>query len=478
MPINKLNDGLRLIKEGKLNTYINIKNNRDDINNLAISFNDMIKDLNNTRGELNANINRLKKEINIRKKIEIELLRSRERFRSLVETTNDWIWEIDRDCYYLYTSPGVKDLLGYEIEDLIGKTPFAFMGDDESILISKIFKKLIKTGKPVFGLESINIHKNGHEVILETNGVPVYNNKYEVIGYRGINRDITKRKHTEMELNRSKEKLNERIKELKDSHKEKKILNEELFEKNKELERVIYVTSHDLRSPLVNINGFSRELEFVLNSLSEILGNIDVKDEPKEKINRLIKDEIPESINYIKKSIVKMDQLLNGLLQLSRIGRKAVPFSDIDMNELISDVIHTFDYEIKNKKIGITILDLPPCKGDPMQINQLFSNLIDNAIKYLNPGKKGQIKITGVKKRKGIIYCIEDNGVGIPDDSKEKIFDLFQRLNPENIVGEGIGLNIVKKIVSMHKGEIWVESEKGKGAKFYVSLPIIKNNGS
>ena len=473
-PINKLNTGLKLVREGKLNTYIKIENNRGEINNLAISFNNMITDLNDTRSELNANINKLKKEINIRKKIEVELLRSRERFRSLVETSNDWIWEIDRDCYYLYTSPGVKDLLGYEIEDLIGKTPFAFMSEDEAVLISKIFKKLMKSGKPVFGLESVNIHKDGHEVILETNGVPVYNDKYEVIGYRGINRDITKRKQTEIELSRSKEKLKERIKELNDSHKEKKILNDELFEKNKELERVIYVTSHDLRSPLVNINGFSRELEFALNNLSDILSVVKVDNDVKEKIIKLIEDEIPESLNYIKKSIIKMDQLLNGLLQLSRIGRNAVTFYDIDMNELISDVIHNFDYEIKNRKINVKVGDLPLCKGEPMQINQLFSNLVDNAIKYLNPEKKGEIKITGVKKKKEIIYCVEDNGVGIPKESKEKIFDLFQRLNPENIVGDGIGLNIVKKIVGIHKGEIRVESERDKGAKFYVSLPVTK----
>lgn len=250
-----------------------------------------------------------------------------------------------------------------------------------------------------------------------------------------------------------------------------KRLNAELNAKNKELEQVLYVTSHDLRSPLVNIEGFSSEVEFSLKELLSVLDNNDIPQATKEKIIPVVTQHMPESLNYIHKSILKMDMLLKSLLNLSRMGRIELTIEDIDMNEMIATIISDSQFKLNASKVHIDISDLPQCRGDKVHISQLFSNLLDNAIKYLDPEKPGVIRISGNTERDNSIYCIEDNGIGISPEHKEKIFEIFCQLEPDRVAGEGLGLTIVQRIVDMHKGTVRVESEPGKGSKFFVSLP-------
>ena len=264
--------------------------------------------------------------------------------------------------------------------------------------------------------------------------------------------------------------LEEEIKERKRLDKERTRLNRELIMKNDELEELIYITSHDLRSPLVNISGFSEELTLSINELKNNLEKSNLSASINKKIYSIMNDDILSATNYIRKSTFKMDQLLSGLLQLSRLGRSITNFSVIDMNKLIFDILQIFDYKIKTNKISIEVNTLPSCKGDFLQINQLFSNLIDNAIKYLKPNTEGLIKISGSKRKENVLYCIEDNGVGIPEKEKEKVFEIFHRVNPLETTGEGLGLSIIKKIAVMHNGKVWFEP-KENGTKFFVSLP-------
>jgi signal transduction histidine kinase len=115
---------------------------------------------------------------------------------------------------------------------------------------------------------------------------------------------------------------------------------------------------------------------------------------------------------------------------------------------------------------------LPPCIGDRSQIDQVFSNLIDNALKYLDPSRPGLILITGHKNHKQVIYCVKDNGIGIAPEHHEKIFDIFHQITPSESKGEGLGLSIVQKIIERHEGKIWIKSEPGKGSNFFLSLPL------
>ena len=115
---------------------------------------------------------------------------------------------------------------------------------------------------------------------------------------------------------------------------------------------------------------------------------------------------------------------------------------------------------------------MPSCRGDKNEINQVFSNILGNAVKYLDPSREGTIKISGCKNDSNSLYCIEDNGIGISPQYQNKIFEIFHRLEPEKSEGEGIGLTIVQKILNRLGGKIWVESEPGKGSKFFISLPV------
>jgi PAS domain S-box-containing protein len=150
------------------------------------------------------------------KKADDALRESEERFRALTESTSDWIWEVDSNCVYTYTSPKVKDLLGYGPEEIIGKTPFDFMPPDEAERLARIYQELEKNRNPIISLVNINLHKDGRKVFIETSGVPLFNSDGSLKGYRGIDRDITERKLFEKEIKKREEELNKRVKELED----------------------------------------------------------------------------------------------------------------------------------------------------------------------------------------------------------------------------------------------------------------------
>ena len=281
---------------------------------------------------------------------------------------------------------------------------------------------------------------------------PLHDEQGNIFAFTGIQRDITGRKKAEQEKER---------------------LNAELAGKNRELEQIVYATSHDLRTPLVNIDGFSKELHSSMNDLFSVLQRDDVPSDIKEKISLIVDDDVPEALKYISLSVSKMDSLLAGLLKLSRLGRAELKIEELNMNEILSDVSSIFMSQIKKTGAKLEISDLPRCKGDEKQVCQIFSNLIDNAIKYLDPDQPGIIMISGNMEDGQSVYCVEDNGIGIDRQYQEKIFDIFRQLEPSRSSGEGLGLTIVRKSVERHNGKIWMNSEPGKGTKFSVSLPAV-----
>jgi signal transduction histidine kinase len=140
------------------------------------------------------------------------------------------------------------------------------------------------------------------------------------------------------------------------------------------------------------------------------------------------------------------------------------------MNKLMAEVVASFEFQVKESGIRIMVEELPPCHGDETQVNQVFSNLLDNALKFLDADRPGMIWISGKEEGGRVTYCVEDNGIGIADKDRERIFEIFCRLDPDASAGEGLGLTIVRKILDRHGGKVWVESEPGKGSRFFVSL--------
>ncbi len=280
-------------------------------------------------------------------------------------------------------------------------------------------------------------------------------------------------RETKKQLNNYAQNLEKMVE---DKTKEIKLVLNELKYRNEEMEQIIYVTSHDLRSPLLNIQGFSKELQKSMEKIRIILNGRGISKEIREKISGTLDDDIPEALKFILTSSSKMDQLLSGLLKISRMSRMVLKRKPLNMNKLISNVIETYEYRVKKANVKILQNDLPLCNGDDVQINQAFSNLLDNALNYADCNREGIIKISGRKEGGYNIYCIEDNGIGIEEKHYEKIFEIFYRVDPRNsVAGEGLGLTNVRRIIDRHGGKIWIESEWGKGTRFYVSLPDSTN---
>jgi signal transduction histidine kinase len=268
--------------------------------------------------------------------------------------------------------------------------------------------------------------------------------------FTGFVRDITQRKRSE-----------ERMTDL--AH--------NLAEKNKELETVVYVASHDLRSPLVNIQGFSKELIRSCRRVQELMALVSPPGEIGREFDLLMKEEIPESIAYIQAGVAKIDMLLSGFLRFSRLGRESLQIERLDMDAILASVIQAMEFQIQRCGAEVELGELPACRGDAAQINQVFTNLLDNALKYMPSDRCAHIRIQGAVENGRVIYNVADNGIGISTSHQEKIFQIFHRLDPEAGEGEGLGLTIAQRILERQNGRIWVESEPGRGSTFFVSLP-------
>jgi signal transduction histidine kinase len=248
---------------------------------------------------------------------------------------------------------------------------------------------------------------------------------------------------------------------------------EKLAMVNDDLESIVRISAHDLRSPLVNIQGFASELATDCKELTEIISQMEIPVEKQKVVMTALNEHIPEELNFICKSATKMDVVLEGLTRLSRLGREKLDIEPLDMNKVIFDIIDTMQYQLNSEDIEMIIEELPPCLGDETQITQLFTNLLDNAVKYIDPDRRGHIKISGKTDNGKSVYCVADNGSGISEKNRYKIFEAFSRLCPEDdSKGEGLGLSIVSRIVERNNGKVWVESQEGQGSSFYVELEM------
>lgn len=260
------------------------------------------------------------------------------------------------------------------------------------------------------------------------------------------------------------------ITELRTAQRERDSLTEELLEKNRELEQIVYVSSHDLRSPLVNIQGFSKEIMLDFQTVSGMIEALDIAEADRAGIMQILREDVPASIAYISSSIEKMDSQLKGLLRLSRLGRVEVNLGHINMDALVDRVLKNFEFRIRDEGVSVETDALPGCIGDEALVEQAVSNIIDNALKYTDKPGRCELIISGWLDGSLAVYCFRDNGRGIRQEYQDRVFEIFHRLDPGGTGGEGLGLSIVQKAVSKSGGRVWVESQEGRGSRFYISL--------
>ena len=248
----------------------------------------------------------------------------------------------------------------------------------------------------------------------------------------------------------------------------------DLTRANDEIQRFAYIVSHDLRSPLVNIMGFTSELEAAappLHKLIEVAHAADPALVSKEA-RQVVEEELPEAIGFIRKSTQKMDRLINAILKLSREGRRNLTPERLDMDALAGGVAATLFQLAESRDATITVEPgLPEFTGDRVMVEQVLSNLVENAVKYLKPGRPGRVVVRGRTAGGRVLYEVEDNGRGVDPKDHERIFDLFRRSGAQDQPGEGIGLAHVRAMVYRMGGVISCISELDQGATFRVSLP-------
>ncbi len=244
----------------------------------------------------------------------------------------------------------------------------------------------------------------------------------------------------------------------------------ELKQKNSDLENIISISSHDLKSPLVNIQGYSGMLSNQCKQLVHLSLPYLEKDLFNDEYFEIIKEKIPKSLKHITENTFKINNLLDALLKLTRSNRIELVCKQINMNELITNVVTRYHYQFSEIKAEVKINDLCPCYGDFSLISQVFINIFDNALKYRNIHKLLELEISSGQEEEFSLYIIKDNGIGIEEDQKKGIFDLFYQIhNSES--GNGLGLTISQNIIQKHNGYICVNSNIGEGSEFIIRLP-------
>jgi signal transduction histidine kinase len=249
------------------------------------------------------------------------------------------------------------------------------------------------------------------------------------------------------------------------------LVNEDLRQQRQDNEMFIYSVSHDLRSPLVNLEGFSKELVYSSQDLKAQLASAEVPQTIRQELIRIIDVDFEPSLRYVSAAVTQASRIIDALLKLSRVGRIELREEAIDVNALVRTLLDAATKTIRSAEIAVSVADLPPMQGDAAAIGQVFANLINNAIYYRDPAKSATLEIGGVKSADDVSYFVRDNGLGINNQQQAKLFIAFKRFHPQAAKGEGIGLAYVKRVVDRHSGKIVVLSAEGEGSTFTLNFP-------
>ena len=367
----------------------------------------------------------MNRSLKLRLEGEARLKKLSEEMQDLYDNAPCGYHSVDADGYFVSMNQTELNWLGYEKDEVIGKLKFSdIIAPGSFDTFVENFEKLKTTGE-TSNLEFEFLRKDRSSFFVVLSASAIYNEKGEYLRSRSTLFD-----QTENVLK------TRRIKQL-----------------NQEMESFTYSVSHDLRAPLRSITGYSQILQ---EDFSDKLGK-----------------EGQEVLEVVLRNAGRMGQLIDDLLDFSRIGRKNISSIRFSMNEAVKNIIDELVNDEKERQVKIKIHSLHDAAADPVMIRQVWANLLSNAFKYTRKEEEPSIEV-GSKKEKGkIIYYVKDNGVGFDMAYSHKLFGVFQRLHKlSDFEGTGVGLAIVKQIVTRHGGTVWSKSEPGNGAVFYFSLPV------
>jgi len=355
---------------------------------------------------------------------------SEEKFKSMVHNISDIITLIDNYGNIVYQSASIKQVLGYNETETIGRNLFEFMHPNDIAMLAIEMEKMLLTPGNSNVVEYRVMNKFGEYVLMEGQA----NNQLLNPAIKAIivnSKDITQRKKAEAAL----------IKQAYD-----------LSISNKELERFAFIASHDLQEPLRMVSSFMNLLQ--------------------KKYKDVLDETATDYIRYAVDGSNRMKQLINDLLLYSRLASKHQQTQKVNLQNVVKEVQIILRYEILTNGATIYTDGLPVVMAVQLEMEQLLQNLISNAIKYQQAGNKAIIYVTGTERPNDWLIAVKDNGIGIDEKFSDKIFIMFQRLhNKDEYSGTGIGLAVCKKIVERYGGTITMESKPGEGSTFFFTIP-------
>lgn len=380
---------------------------------------------------------------------EEEARASEERFRTVMNGVNDGLFDYNIANETIYFSPAYKTMLGFNDDEFPNTLDMMnlLLHPEDAEQVWETFHRYQRHEIPTYINYFRMRHKDGGWRWIMSRGIGIWDENDRMLRLIGTQTDITEQKKRE----------------------------EELRELNTDLETFAYITSHDLRAPLVNLKGFAGEMEHDIATVHAFLKHATTSLSPteREKIQQIFEQNFPESLKFIQQSVDKMDVLTNAVLDLSRIGRRDFLMEPADVHAIAMRCLDNLAYELSQKEVQVELDQLPIIVSDPLALEQVFGNLLDNAVKYLHSSRKGMITISSEILGREIVFSIRDNGRGIDELDRQKVFEIFRRArNAGDERGMGMGLPYVKATLRKLGGRIWFESQLNEGTVFCVCLPL------
>ncbi|HWG42657.1 MAG TPA: PAS domain S-box protein [Gemmataceae bacterium] len=416
-------------------------------------------------------------DVSQRKCVEESLRESEKRFRLLVESVQDYaILMLDPEGRVTSWNPGAERIKGYKADEIVGKHFSCFYPDEMRERGWPKIELQRASAEGRFEDEGWRVRKDGSRFWANAIMTAIRDESGGLRGFAKVTRDLTERRKAEESIHRFNEELEQRVVERTASLDQ---ANRDLAQKNQENELFVYSVSHDLRSPLVNLEGFSEELSLVCQDLRELLTDKSLSSSVRQRGKELLDGDMAESIRFIRTGVRRLSNIIDGLLQLSRAGRVVCHFQPVEVKVVVSRVVESMHLTVTERGATVRLAEIPSAWADPVAVEQIFANLIGNALNYLDPLRPGVIEV-GSEETSGDegtngqtarrTFYVKDNGLGIPAAHQAKIFQAFQRLHPTAAKGEGIGLSLVRRLVERLGGRIWFQSTEGIGSTFFVTL--------